>query len=467
MTGLGGSLYVDGDRDADAASGLLDGAESGLLQGHTLPGHPTATGDVTFYPKFQVLSANAEVFESLTSEQQDVLRQAAAETGRLAIEARISEADAAAAWCDAGGTIVLAGPEGVAAFEAAAAPILDRLSQDALTAELIADIRALKESAEADQGATACAPASAEPEASAPSAADTPVLELVETWDSTVVPGLSNPGGMDIADDGTIHVANTGTNEIIVLSADGQVVRRWGEQGSDDGQFAFQRDPNDPNSAIGGVAVAEDGSMYVADAGNRRVQQFGADGGFLRTWGSYAFGTEPGTFIDPIDLADAPDGTIYVVDDQRDDIQRFDAEGTWLETIGEHGTGDGQLNFTGSIFVDAEGNLYNADWDNHRVQAWGPDSAFLWSLGEAGTEPGQFQLPGDVGVDSAGNIYVADRHRVQVFAPDRSLIGVWTAPGTTDADEVYAISVGSDGLVYVGAPFSDKIYVLRPTDPME
>jgi DNA-binding beta-propeller fold protein YncE len=301
----------------------------------------------------------------------------------------------------------------------------------------------------------------------APEEAGVPVLELVDTWDDTSIPGLANPGGMDIADDGTLYVANTGTNEILVLDSDGQVLRRWGEQGSGDGQFAFQRDPMDPNSAIGGVAVTADGSVYVADAGNRRVQQFDADGGFVRTWGSYAFGTEPGTFADPIDVADAPDGTIYVVDDQRDDIQHFDAEGTWLETIGEHGTGDGQLNFTGSIFVDRAGNLYNADWDNNRVQAWGPDSAFLWSLGEAGTEPGQLKIPGDVGVDEAGNIYVADRHRVQVFGPDRSLIGVWTAPGTTEGDELYAISVGSDGLVYVGAPFSDKIYVLRATEAID
>jgi TRAP-type C4-dicarboxylate transport system substrate-binding protein len=140
VTGMGGTLYVDGDRDADAAAGLLDGAESGLLQGHTLPGHPTATGDVTFYPKFQVISANADSFAALTPEQQEILRRAAEEARRFAIGARTSEADAAAAWCDAGGTIVLAGPEGVAAFEAAAAPIVESISQDALTAELITAI---------------------------------------------------------------------------------------------------------------------------------------------------------------------------------------------------------------------------------------------------------------------------------------------------------------------------------------
>ena len=123
ITTLGGTLYVDGDREADAAAGLLQGAESGLLQGHTLPGHPTATGDVTFYPKFQVISANTARFDGPDQRSSRTsCAAAAAETQRLTIAAHTSEADAAAAWCADGGTVVLAGPDGVAAFEAAAQP---------------------------------------------------------------------------------------------------------------------------------------------------------------------------------------------------------------------------------------------------------------------------------------------------------------------------------------------------------
>ncbi len=106
------------------------------------------------------------------------------------------------------------------------------------------------------------------------------------------------------------------------------MLRRWGESGSGDGQLNFLRDANDPGSIAGGVAVTDDASVYVADAANRRVQQFDADGGFVRAWGAYDLGHEAGKFVDPIDVADAPDGTIYVVDDQRDDIQRFEADGT-------------------------------------------------------------------------------------------------------------------------------------------
>jgi TRAP-type C4-dicarboxylate transport system substrate-binding protein len=555
VTTLGGTLYQDGDREADVAAGILQGAESGLLQGHTLPGHPTATGDVTFYPKFQVISANGERFEALTAEQQEVLRAAAAATQGLTMAASTSEADAAEAWCANGGTIALAGEAGIADFEAAAAPLYDQIEQDPLTAELIADIRALKATTEPAAPTVACGPAAASPApasspvagvmeldtdrpgqdiddfdlrtadpalcdqacrenpdckawtyvkpnttqgpdarcwlkdgvpqpepasccvsgvnsavAALPSPGMSPpvadVLELVSTWDASTIPGLAYPSGMDVAADGSLLVVNGGAGEIPVLDAAGTDMRRFGEPGSGDGQLDFVRDKSDPGSAIGGVAITPDGSIYVADAANRRVQQFDAEGGYVRQWGSYAFSTAPGTFIDPIDIAAAPDGSVYVVDDQRDDIQRFSGDGTHLETIGEHGTGDGQLNFTGAVFVDAAGTLYNADWENDRVQAWGPDSSFAWSLGSHGSGPGEFTLPGDVGVDSDGTIYVADRHRVQVFGPDRVFIGEWVAPGTTTIDELSAISVGRDGTVYVGAPWRGQIYVLRATDAL-
>jgi diacylglycerol O-acyltransferase / trehalose O-mycolyltransferase len=303
---------------------------------------------------------------------------------------------------------------------------------------------------------------SVESPAASPSTAR--VLDLVASWDATTIPGLSYPTGMDIAPDGRLYVVNGGAGEILVLDADGSVVRRFGEPGQGDGQLDFVRDKSDLGSAYGGVTVAPDGSIYVADTANRRVQQFDAHGEPVRHWGWSAAGTEPGTFIDPIDIAAAPDGTVYVVDDARDDIQHFSPDGNLIGAIGRHGTADGELNNTGSVFVDATGTLYNADWENDRVQAWAPDGSFLWSLGTHGDDPGEFRLPADMGVDGAGNLYVADRHRVQVFGPDRAYIGEWVAPGTTPEDELAGISVSKDGAVYVGAPWRGQIHVLRQAD---
>ena len=68
-----------------------------------------------------------------------------------------------------------------------------------------------------------------------------PTLALDATWDSTTIPGLSVPAGMDVGPDGDLYIVSAGSNEIIVVDPAGNVVRRWGEEGSGDGQFLFHR----------------------------------------------------------------------------------------------------------------------------------------------------------------------------------------------------------------------------------
>lgn len=134
------------------------GAESGLRQGASLSGHPTATGNITFFAKYQVLFANSIAFERLSAAQHAILHQAAQATQEKAIAEHPSEADAATAWCADGGSVVMASDEQVAAFEAAAQPVFDMIAEDPVNAELINAIRELKVNTVPSLGAVACAP---------------------------------------------------------------------------------------------------------------------------------------------------------------------------------------------------------------------------------------------------------------------------------------------------------------------
>jgi DNA-binding beta-propeller fold protein YncE len=88
------------------------------------------------------------------------------------------------------------------------------------------------------------------------------------------VPGDSFNFPSDVTWDraGNIYVADGfGTNNRVAkFTKEGDFVKSWGQTGSAQGQF----------NKIRGIAADAAGSIYVADAGNHRIQVFDGDGTF-------------------------------------------------------------------------------------------------------------------------------------------------------------------------------------------
>jgi DNA-binding beta-propeller fold protein YncE len=283
-------------------------------------------------------------------------------------------------------------------------------------------------------------------------------FELVGTYDSSTIPRLRVPAFMAVDKTGQLHVVNAGNSEILVIASGGKVVRRWGKPGSGPGQFSFARE-GDVLASLGGIAVAQDGSAYVVEPGNTRVQQLTAGGEPIGAWGKK--GRADGQFLDPIGVAVAPSGDVYVVDDERNDIQIFTADGEYQRTIGRPGSEPGQLSDTGNIRIDSDGNVVNADTGNGRVQAWDKEGKSLWTLGSPGSEPGQFEAPIDVALGPRGSLLVVDDTRVQVFDAQRQPVGVWSSE---TGDHFGALALAGDTL-WVEALYPDKLFELRVSWP--
>jgi TRAP-type C4-dicarboxylate transport system substrate-binding protein len=155
MRQLGASWVADISGD-DVASCRVQAVESGLRQGQSLPGLPTFTADVTFFPKFQVIAANQDAMARLSQAQRSAIIDGAVAVRDRAVKEHPSDAQAATEWCAAGGQVVVAGAAGIASFQAAAGPVLEHIVADPAAAAAVASIGDLKSGIAAPAAMAGC-----------------------------------------------------------------------------------------------------------------------------------------------------------------------------------------------------------------------------------------------------------------------------------------------------------------------
>ncbi len=200
----------------------------------------------------------------------------------------------------------------------------------------------------------------------------------------------------------------------------------FGTSGSTDGQL------NSPR----GLATAPNGSLYVADSRNNRIQHFDSLGNAIQSFGQVSTGcpyaTIPppnvplGTFCEPWGVAISPDGQwVYVADTWNHRIQKLTADGVPVKTWGTPNydpVSSGPFGLWGPrcVIVDSQGHVLVADTGNKRIVVYDADGNFIFQFGGGGSDPGQFEEPVGLAIDAHGSLFVADtwNQRIQVFSPN-------------------------------------------------
>lgn len=186
------------------------------------------------------------------------------------------------------------------------------------------------------------------------------VFDDVGNWLGTLGQDhLSRPAGLAL-DNARAHlyVADAAAHQVVVLSLDGQLVRRIGERGWEPGKFNFPTN----------VAFDSRDQLYVSDSLNFRIQVFDENDQLVSQVGSK--GDRPGYFAQPKGIALDSEDHLYVVDAQFESVQLFNANGDLLLNFGNEGHDPGEFWLPSGIWIDENDRIWIADVYNRRVQVF-------------------------------------------------------------------------------------------------
>eukprot|EP00058_Branchiostoma_floridae_P000674 XP_002586162.1 hypothetical protein BRAFLDRAFT_109858 [Branchiostoma floridae] len=255
-----------------------------------------------------------------------------------------------------------------------------------------------------------------------------------------------------------------------------------------------------------GVAVSDEGEIFVADYWNQRIQVFTLQGTFVRQFLTVVSGEEKmyphdvamdgegnqwvvgmtefhagfavqynkhGRMLRKFDLQKTGRSRGVAVDTRRNHILITQATGDWpnyhgevlvlrpdgslVRTVGQQQRMKGPQYIT----VDVEGNILVSDYDNHCVYVYNEDGQFLFQCGGNGSScnrgEGKLLWPRGICTDRAGNIIVADygNSRVQMF--DKT--GKFRKHITTDMQYPCAVAMAPQGQLVVTDDKNDSVSV--------
>jgi sugar lactone lactonase YvrE len=175
---------------------------------------------------------------------------------------------------------------------------------------------------------------------------------------------IDEPAGVAVSG-GDFYVLDRGTPRILRLDAGGRLLAVLSMESL--GTYG-----------LNGLAVDPVGNMYAADTGRNRILVFAPNGSLLRQFGRG--GNDLGALMQPMMVSFAPDGSFFVADWENGRIERwaanFEATDAWLTGFRPFG-----------VSVDQLGRVFVPDTERKRVEVYTAQGAPLGEIGAPGSPP--------------------------------------------------------------------------------
>lgn len=214
-----------------------------------------------------------------------------------------------------------------------------------------------------------------------------------------------DPVGIGSDQSGRIYVADTGNHRIQMFD--------------DRGRFLLMFPVISDEQQIRPIDVAVDqelGAIYVSGNNNHKIMMFNINGQMVREWGIN--GAEKGEFRFPATIDLLSDGRIGVVDILNTRVQVFESSGEFSIQIGDWGVLPGSFFRPKGVAIDEQDRIYVSDSYMNVVQAFSDSGRLLYVLRVSDPE---YALTTPTGLDIFENrLYVVEMmmNKVSVFKVD-------------------------------------------------
>ena len=211
-------------------------------------------------------------------------------------------------------------------------------------------------------------------------------LKLLGTFGADEV---GSPHDVVFDAEGRLLVADTGNDRIAIYKVDGVEGELVG---------ALKGAIRNPE----GVAVHANGRVYATGAGSGNIEAF-ENGKAV---------AETGGLSSPHDVAVASDGTVWIADASNDRLVQMTPDLKVLKTIG-----GAPYDFDGPRYLDfdSEGRLYVAAKYAHQIKVLAPDGTLVLTVGTGDGElgPGKFDRPEGVEIRGA-DVWFSDTYNDRI-----------------------------------------------------
>jgi uncharacterized protein (TIGR03437 family) len=283
---------------------------------------------------------------------------------------------------------------------------------------------------------------------------------------------VNTPRGLAANAFGRLYFADSGNSRVRAIDPGGNIFTFAGNGNASyfgDNLQARVASVNQPE----GVAIDSAGNVYIADTLDNAVRKVGTDGSIttIAGFGTPGFSGDGGPAVraaldHPRGVAVAPDGTIYIADTGNNRVRKVDF-------LGNISTVAADLSGPRGVAVDRAGVVYISDTGHNQVlrgNAVVAGTGACCFAGDGGfATAAMLNAPAGLAVDDAGNVYVADsgNSAVRVLRP---VSGTVTVSAVTNAasNQTGAIAPGEVVAIY-GSGFAGVQTVLfngSPASPL-